>query len=93
LLDHFAFTVLCVGRHAEHERAYVFFVLAHEQVLNLCATSHSEQKQARGDRIERAAMANLFRSKLASRQRDNVVRRHPFGFIHEQDAVRRGKRA
>jgi hypothetical protein len=30
---------------------------------------------------------------LASRQRDNVVRRHPFGFIHEQDAVRRRKRA
>ena len=34
-------------------------------------------------------MANLFRSNLSSRQRDNVVRRHPFGFIHEQDAVRR----
>ena len=93
LLDHFAFTVLCAGRHAEHERAHVFFVLAHEQILNLCATSHSEQKQARGDRIERAAMANLFRSKLSPRQRDDVVRRHPFGFIHEQDAVRRCRRA
>ena len=73
LLDHFAFTVLCGGRHAEHERAHVFFVLAHEQILHLCTPSHREQKQARGDRIERAAMANLFRSKLSSRQRDNVV--------------------
>jgi hypothetical protein len=41
--------------------------------LNLCPAAYGEQKQACGDRIERAAMANLFRSNLSSRQRDNVV--------------------
>jgi hypothetical protein len=41
--------------------------------LNLRPAAHREQKQACGDRIQRAAMANLFRSDLASRQRDDVV--------------------
>jgi hypothetical protein len=91
-LDHFTFTILCVGCHAKHKGAHIFFVLAHEQILNLGSATYGEQKETRGDRIERPTMANLLCSKLSSRQRDNVVRRHPFGFIYEKDAVRRRRR-
>src|SRR5215510_8091837 len=66
-LDHFAFSVLCVSCHAESEGTHIFFILAHQQILNLCSATHSEQKKTRGDRIERATMANLFRSKCSSR--------------------------
>ena len=44
LLNHFTFPVLRVSGYAEHKRAHVFFVLTHEQILNLCAAPDGEQK-------------------------------------------------
>ena len=93
LLNHFACAVLCIGGHAEHERAGIFLVLTHEQILHLCAASHRQQKQTCGDRVEGAAMADFLGSKFSSRQRHYVVRRHSLGFIDEQDAIRRARRA
>ena len=59
LLNYFALSILGVGCHAEHKRSGVFFILAHEQILNLRPASHGEQEQASGNRIERAAVTDL----------------------------------
>ena len=88
LLHDFSGAILRIGRGAERERAGVFFVLAHEQILDLGPASEREQKQAGGDRIERAAMADLLDLKPSPNECDDVVRRHARGFIDEQDAVR-----
>src|SRR6266404_1457156 len=88
LIDHFSLSILCAGCDPEHERAGVFLVLAHEQILNLCAAPECEQEQTGGDGIERAAMADLFHLEFAPNERDHVVRRHRLGLVHEKNAVR-----
>src|SRR5438270_4610206 len=44
LLNHFALSILRVGGHAKHECTSVFFIFAHQQILNFCATSNREQQ-------------------------------------------------
>ena len=45
---------------AEFQRAGIFLVFTHEQVLNFCPASDGQQQQSGRDWIERAAMPNLF---------------------------------
>ena len=44
LLNHFALSILRVGRHAEHKRTGVLLVFAHQQILDVCATPNREQQ-------------------------------------------------
>ena len=88
LINHFSLSILRAGCDAERKRAGVFFVLAHEQVLDFRAAPEREQEQTGGDGIERAAMADFFHLEFAPNERDHVVRRHPLGFVHEKNAVR-----
>ena len=57
-------------------RADVFLVLAHEQILDLRAAAEDDEEQAGGERIERAAMADLLRAETAADDGDDVVRGH-----------------
>ena len=75
------------------KRADVFLVLAHEQILDLRPAAEGENEQTGGDRVERAAMADLFDLELAPNERDDIVRGHAGGFVDQQDAVRSVVRA
>lgn len=90
LLNHLSLTILRVGRYPEHECSDVFLVFAHEQILDLCAASHSDQEQACRYWIERAAVADSPNLELAPDQRHDIVRSHALCLIDKQNAVRSG---
>jgi hypothetical protein len=78
---------LAVSGDAERHRADVFLVLAHEEVLNLGATPEDDDEQAGGERVERAAVADLLGVERAADYGNHVVRGHAGGFIDQEDAV------
>ena len=84
---HHAVGILAAGGFPELEGSRVFLVLAHQQVLDLGAPADRDEKQPGGQRIERAAMADLLRVEGAPRDRDDVVRCHPGRLVHHQYPV------
>lgn len=87
LFDDLALAVLAVGGDAERQRADVFLLLGHEQVLNLGGIPDHENEHARGHGIQRATVADLFRIQAASRDCHDVVRGHVLTFVHEENSV------
>src|SRR5437667_9107889 len=59
-LDNLAFAVMRRRGDSKCHCAGVLLVFRHEEVLNFGTASQSQQKQTRRDRIECAAMADLF---------------------------------
>src|SRR4030095_7388022 len=88
LLDHFSLAILRISGDSKHKCSRVFFIFAHEQILNLCASTYGDQKQAGCYGIKCSAMANFPDLELSANQRDDVVRSHPFSLVHEKDTVR-----
>jgi hypothetical protein len=88
LLDYLALPILRRRASAKGERARVFLIFAHEKILNLGATSERQQKQTGRERIQCPAVTDLLDFQPASHESDDVVRRHAFGLIDQQNAVR-----
>ena len=86
-LGHGTIGILAVRDFSEFERPHVFLVLAHQLVLDLGAAADRDQEQPGGQRIQRAAMADLLRVEGAPRDRDDIVRCHPGCLVHQQDPV------
>ena len=87
-LDDVTLSILRAGACAERERADVFLVFAHQQILDFGSAPDRQEKQPGCDWVEGSAMTDLFYSELTTRDRDDVVRSHAFGFVHQKDAVR-----
>src|SRR6267378_4295526 len=86
-LDYVALSVVRRRGNSERHRARVFLVFSHEKVLNFGPAAKGQKKQTRRDWIKGTAMADLFDLQTAAHQRDDIVRSHASGFVHEQDPV------
>ena len=73
---HFSVGILAVSRYPEPYRSAVFFVLAHEQILDFCSPADGDEQRpvASGSRVPQWPTF-LFES--ATRDSDNVMGRHP----------------
>src|SRR5947208_1951954 len=78
------------GLHAQGERACIFLVFAHEQILHSSSAPDRQKEQASCDRVECPAMAYLLNLDLSPHERHGIMRSHPFRFVHEQDTVKTG---
>ena len=72
-LDHFAIGILAVGHLAQPQGAYVFLVLAHQQVLDLCAPTYGDEQETGGQGIKRPAVTHFLRAERATRNRHDVM--------------------
>src|SRR5205823_13673683 len=79
LIHDFTFSVLRTGRYAKCEGTSIFFILAHEQILDFCSASNRQEKQSGSNRVEGSAVAHFSYLELPADQRDNIMRSHPFG--------------
>ena len=84
-----ALLILSAGGGAQMRGAEIFLVLAHEQILNARGIADDENQHARGHRIERAAVPDLFHIQTTPRDGHHVVRGHAGRFVHQEDAVNR----
>src|SRR6266480_324739 len=90
LVHDFALSILRAGRDAECKGASIFLIFAHEQILDLCSASNRQEKQTRCNGVEGSTMTHFFYLELPTDHRDDVMRSHPFGLVHEQDAIKSG---
>ena len=79
--------VLGVGNLAQSHGANVFFIFAHEEVLNFCASSYGEYEESSGEWVEGTAVADFPSFECASCEVDDIVGCHAGGFINEKDSV------
>ena len=82
-----AFFVLGRGGDAQREGAFVFFVLRHEEVLDLGGFSNHEHQKSRGHGVECATVADLFKIELTATDRDSIVGCHIGLFVDEENAT------
>lgn len=73
-LGDFAIGVLGVGGFAEFERALVFLVFGHEEVLDFGGFTEEEHEEASGERIEGATVADFFEAVIFTHEIDDIVR-------------------
>ena len=85
--EHFALTVLGASDAAKRHGAFVFLVLAHQQVLDLGGAADDQHEQAGGHWIEGAAMADFFRVERPAGDGHDIVRGHIGRLVDEQHAA------
>ena len=88
--EDFAGGVLGIGGFAEFEGPLVLFVLGHEQILNPGSFANDEHEESGGNRVERAAVADLALVEAASDKVDDIVGSFAGGFVDQEEAVELG---
>ena len=86
-LECLAVGVLGIGDDAELHGRGVFLVLGHEQVLDFGCLADDEHEEAGGERIERAAMADLLEMKAIAHVIHDVVGGATGGLVDEENSV------
>lgn len=85
--DDLAVGVLAVGFDAEFHGGQVFFVIAHEAVLQFGGFADDDHEQAGGHGVEGAAVPDFAGVEDAAAEGDGVVRGEAGVFVDEEDAA------
>ena len=83
----FAGDIERVGGHTEEKRRLVLLVRRREEPHESCRAAAGERQHARGQRIERARMADPLFAKQPARRDNNVMRCQAFRLVDDDDTV------
>ena len=85
------FLVLRGCGDAEGERAFVFLVFAHEEVLDFCGFADDKHEESCCHRVKGAAVTNFFKLELSAADGNGIMGGHVGFFIDEENAAGLGE--
>jgi len=76
-----------ICRHAEEDGGVVLLVRCGQESHQPRRAATGQRQDTSRQRVEGAGVADPFLAEQASRRHHDIVRRRPFGFIHNEDTV------